>query len=155
MKDFCLLYDNKKGSETTSKHYDSLTSLTIQTWNRFIYTFSIIYFMWYLWISLFQFLIGDNLNWCWTTDRNCYFKFNHLFWWNTLKPSISSHSKSRVRHHTRHLRCFVLEHSVFKTKHLRRLVQGFEWLEILGLCLWIYLKSELLKTIQIQINFFV
>ena len=104
MKDFCLLYDNKKGSETTSKNYDSLTSLTIQTWNSFIYTFSIIFFMWYLWISVFQFLIGDNLKWCWTTDRNCYFKFNHLFWWNTLKPSFSSHSKSRVRHRTRHLR---------------------------------------------------
>ena len=45
-----------------------------------------------------------------------------------LKPSISSHSKSR----TRRLRCFVLEHTVFKTKHLRSLIRGFELLEILG-----------------------
>ena len=49
---------------------------------------------------------------------------------------ISSHSKSC----TRRLKCFVLEHNainVFKTKHLRclvqALVQGFESLEILGL----------------------
>ena len=90
MKDFCLLYDKKKRSETTSKYYDSLTSLTIQTRNRFICPFSYIYFMWYLWISLFQFLIEENLNWCWTTDRNCcYFKFNRLFWWNTLRMSLN------------------------------------------------------------------
>jgi hypothetical protein len=51
------------------------------------------------------------------------------------KPSISSHSKPCTRSHTRCLKCFVLEHSVFKTKHLRCLVsdiiQGFE-LEILA-----------------------
>ena len=38
---------------------------------------------------------------------------------------------------TRLLKCFVLKHSVLKTKHLRSLVrgvvQGFEWVEILGL----------------------
>ena len=37
-----------------------------------------------------------------------------------------------------YLKCFVLElveHIVFKTKHLRCLLQGFEWLEELGFSL--------------------
>ena len=50
-----------------------------------------------------------------------------------LKPSISSHSKPHTMARARLLKCFVLQPSVIKTKHLRRLVQGFEWLEILGL----------------------
>ena len=36
-----------------------------------------------------------------------------------LKPCSSSHSKSHLRPHTSHLKCFVLEHSVSKTKHWR------------------------------------
>ena len=34
--------------------------------------------------------------------------------------------------HTRLLRCFVLHHSVIKTKHLKSLVPGFKWVETLG-----------------------
>ena len=49
-----------------------------------------------------------------------------------VKPSISTHSKPR----TRLLKCFVLQHNVIKTKHLRSLIRGvirvFEWVEILG-----------------------
>ena len=52
---------------------------------------------------------------------------------STTKPSISSHSKPRTWSRMRHLKCFVLEQSVFKTNYSRRLVRGFEWLEILGL----------------------
>ena len=38
-----------------------------------------------------------------------------------------------MRSHTSHLRCFVLEHSAFQTKHLRCLVRDpVQWLEILG-----------------------
>ena len=54
---------------------------------------------------------------------------SHSIYIRTVKPSNSSHSKPLLRC----LRCFVLEHIVFKTKHLRRLVRGFECLEILGL----------------------
>ena len=57
--------------------------------------------------------------------------------YHNIKPSISSHSKPRMRSHTRCLTCFALEHSVFKTKHMKCLVQAFvrvfEWVEILGL----------------------
>ena len=53
-----------------------------------------------------------------------------------VKPSISTHSKPCTMPRMRLLKCFVLQHSVIKTKHLRSLVrgvlQGFEWLEILG-----------------------
>ena len=52
-----------------------------------------------------------------TEFSNLYFYFNLR-----VKPSISTHSKPATRQCTRHLICFVLEHSVFKTKHLRRLV---------------------------------
>ena len=49
-----------------------------------------------------------------------------------IKTSISSPSKPP----TRTFNCFVLEHSVFQTKHLRHLLRdferGFEDLEILG-----------------------
>ena len=40
----------------------------------------------------------------------------------TLKPSISSHSKPRIMARMRLLKCFVLQQSVIKTKHLRSLV---------------------------------
>ena len=64
--------------------------------------------------------------------------------YKVLKPSIYSHSKPHTRSCMRRLKCFVLEHSVFKTKHLRLvqdLIQGFKWLEILDLkkteaCTW-------------------
>ena len=50
-----------------------------------------------------------------------------------LKSSISTHSKLRMRL----FKCFVLIILCCKTKHLRSLVwgiiQGFEWVEILGL----------------------
>ena len=36
-----------------------------------------------------------------------------------LKSCSSSHSKSHTRPQMSHLKCFVLEHSVSKTKHLR------------------------------------
>ena len=56
---------------------------------------------------------------------------------HTLKPGISTNSKPRRRPRTRLLKCFVLQHNVIKTKHLRSLirvvVRGFEWVEILGL----------------------
>ena len=39
---------------------------------------------------------------------------------NSIKSSISSHSKPRMRL----LKCFVLQLSVIKAKHLRSLVQG-------------------------------
>ena len=38
--------------------------------------------------------------------------------------SFSSHSKPRTMAYTRLLKCFVLQHSVIKSKHLRSLVQG-------------------------------
>ena len=51
------------------------------------------------------------------------------------KPSISTHSKPRMMPRIRLLKCFVLQ--TIKTKHMRslirRLVRGFEWLEILSL----------------------
>ena len=38
----------------------------------------------------------------------------------------------------RQLKCFVLQHSVIKTKHwislIRGVIRGFEWVEILGFC---------------------
>ena len=37
-----------------------------------------------------------------------------------LKPSSSSHSKSRIRHQTSLLKCFVSIALCFKTKHLGR-----------------------------------
>jgi hypothetical protein len=47
-----------------------------------------------------------------------------VFWLiRNLKPSISSHWKPHTRCCMRRLKCFVLEHSVYKTKHLRRLVR--------------------------------
>ena len=46
---------------------------------------------------------------------------NHI-----LKSSSSSHSKPPSRRHMMIHKCFVLNHSVFKTKHLRILVQDFE-----------------------------
>ena len=56
-----------------------------------------------------------------------------------IKPSISSHSKSRMRSRMRRFKCFVLNALCSKTKHLRHfirdLVQEFEWLEILGFTL--------------------
>ena len=44
-----------------------------------------------------------------------------------LKPSIysDSHSNLHTRSPMRRLKCFVLEHSVFKTKHMRCLVWSF------------------------------
>ena len=57
-----------------------------------------------------------------------------------VKPSISTHSKSRTMPHTRLLKCFGLQHSVIKTEHLRSVVrggiQGFERLKILGLSIY-------------------
>ena len=50
-----------------------------------------------------------------------------------IKSSISSHSKPHTMTCTRLLKCFVLHHSVIKTKHLRNLVWCLEFLEILGL----------------------
>ena len=49
-----------------------------------------------------------------------------------LKPSSSSHLKPSMRPHIRLLKCFVLERSVFKTKHLRSFITGFECLDELG-----------------------
>ena len=47
-----------------------------------------------------------------------------------LKPSVSTHLKSHLMPSSRLLKCFVLQHNVMKTKHLRSLVQfvvrGFE-----------------------------
>jgi hypothetical protein len=42
-----------------------------------------------------------------------------------LKPGISTNSKQRRRPRTRLLKCFVLQHNVIKTKHLRSLILGF------------------------------
>ena len=41
-----------------------------------------------------------------------------------LKPSISTFPKHYMRHCTRLLKCFVLQHSVIKTKYLRSRVRG-------------------------------
>ena len=41
-----------------------------------------------------------------------------------LKPLISSHSSPRTMAHIRLIKCFVLQHSVIKTKHLRSLLRG-------------------------------
>ena len=63
-----------------------------------------------------QYLLVEILSsWCW---------FNGVIQCKTplLKLSISSRSKPRTRSCTRHLKCFVLEHSVSRTKHLRHLV---------------------------------
>ena len=57
-------------------------------------------------------------------------------WLTKVKLSIYSHSEPRTRSLMLRLNCFVLEHNVFKTKQLRRLVQDFECLEILGLSLY-------------------
>ena len=47
-----------------------------------------------------------------------------------------THSKPRVMPCTRLLKCFVLQHSIIKTKHLRSLVRGlvwsFKWAKIMG-----------------------
>ena len=57
-----------------------------------------------------------------------------------LKPSISTHSKTRTKACTRHFICLVLNTLCSKAKHVRHLVwdliRGFEWLEILGFILW-------------------
>jgi hypothetical protein len=62
---------------------------------------------------------------------------------NRLKPSISTHSKTRTTPRTRFLKCFVLITLCCKTKKLRSLirgvVRGFEWVEILGFLLRWYL----------------
>ena len=54
---------------------------------------------------------------------------------HSLKPSIFTHSKP--------LKGFVLQHSVIKPKHFRSLVRGivrgFEWVEILGFTVLIYI----------------
>ena len=52
-----------------------------------------------------------------------------------LKPSTSSHSKPHTIASARLLKCLVLQRSVIKTKHSRvvGIIQGFKWLEILGL----------------------
>ena len=42
----------------------------------------------------------------------------------TVKPSISIHSKPHTMACERLLKCFVLQHSVLKTRHLSRLAQG-------------------------------
>ena len=51
-----------------------------------------------------------------------------------LKPCISSHSNPHMIARTRLLKCFVLQHIVIRTKHLRNLVwgiiRGFECLEM-------------------------
>ena len=53
------------------------------------------------------------------------------------KRSNSTHSKPFTMARTRLLKCFVLQHSIIKTKNSRSLircrVQGFEWVEILEL----------------------
>ena len=41
----------------------------------------------------------------------------------------------------RHLKCFVLNTLCSKTKHLRRLARGFQWLEILGLRIYLSFLS--------------
>ena len=71
-------------------------------------------------------------------------------WWrsrnHSLKPSSSSHSKPHTRSCTRHLKCFVLEHSVFKTKHLRPRTRLW-MIRNTGLyCLNIYSTTELKMT---------
>ena len=56
-----------------------------------------------------------------------------------VKPSISTRSKPRTTPYTRLLKCFVLITLCCKTEHLRSLilgiVQGYEWIEILGFSL--------------------
>ena len=51
------------------------------------------------------------------SSLNCF-----VLHFTALMTSISSHSKPRTRSCTRRFKCFVLEHSALKTKHLRRLV---------------------------------
>ena len=73
------------------------------------------------------------------------------------KPSISTHSKRSTRHRTRGLRCFVLEHSVLKTKHLRRLIRAFEWLEILSfseIFIWLKLFQICIELLISKLNEF-
>ena len=41
-----------------------------------------------------------------------------------LNQNLYYHSKPRMMAHMRLLKCFVLQHSVIKTKHLRSLVRG-------------------------------
>ena len=56
--------------------------------------------------------------------------------YHKVKPSISTHSKPCTTHRTRLLKCFLLITLCCKTKHLRShvrgIVWGFEWVEILG-----------------------
>ena len=61
-----------------------------------------------------------------------------------LKASTSSHSKSRTMTCTRLLKCFVLQHSVIKTKHSRSLIQGvvLVWLTR-NTGLWLNFKTNL------------
>ena len=85
-----------------------------------------------------------------------------LIIWKTkgisLKPSISTHSKPCTMPRMRLLKCFVLQHSMIKTKHLRKLVQrlvrGFEWVEILGFRAWPWSTYHLqqISTLQVQLN---
>ena len=73
-----------------------------------------------------------NMNF-WNTS-SCFLKVGLIFF--QLKPSISTHSKPLMMPRMRLLKCFVWQHSVIKTKHLRSLVRGvvrgFELVEILG-----------------------
>ena len=78
---------------------------------------------WYQLSQKFE-MHGENFSYVWSDASE-----NILI----LKPSSSSHSKPP----TGHLKCFVLNTLCSKTKHLRclvrDLVQGFKWLEELGL----------------------
>ena len=75
-----------------------------------------------------------------------------------LKPSTFIRSKSPTMPHTRPLKCSVLQHSVITTKHSRSLVrsvvwvvQGCEWLEILGFKFsnWHWFWAAILCNLQI------
>ena len=74
------------------------------------------------------------------------FSFNLTPWkwaWHYQEGATPSHREK----HTKRLKCFVLEHSAFKTKHLKRLIRDLVWdFELLGL----HLKWKLmLKNIRV------
>ena len=84
-----------------------------------------------------HFLLGVRYKHAWVPTS---FEFQAPF---STKPSISTHSKPRTMPCTRLLKCFVMIALCCKTKPLRSLVEGivrgFEWVEILGFTVLIYI----------------
>ena len=78
----------------------------------------------YLWVSKTQYFYLFKAS----------YKVSQMFCFTTNFNQDKTIEKPCMRHHMRHRmrlrKCFVLQHM---TKHMRSLVRGFEWIEILDL----------------------